>query len=120
MILLVMFRSTCSIRFLSFEYNWKDDWAKDDSTLISLIDKLKSAGLTCYWSGNAEYPTDLWRITDCWSWHYESKQWAHVSCVNTQHEDVRPLKDRMELMFEATMLKNQTFGGKPETDTGDI
>mmetsp|Transcript_55181 Transcript_55181/g.134092 ORF Transcript_55181/g.134092 Transcript_55181/m.134092 type:complete len:547 (-) Transcript_55181:161-1801(-) len=116
----ISFETLNRTRFLSFEYNWKDDWAKDDSTLISLIDKLKSAGLTCYWSGNEEYPTDLWRITDCWSWHYESKQWAHVSCVNTQHDDVRPLKDRMELMFEATMLKNQTFGGKPETDTGDI
>jgi hypothetical protein len=99
-----------NVRYLAFEYSWKGTWAPADVKMSDLIERLKAqAGLVCYWSGDDSHG-GLWRITDCWLKHYDTKQWAHIACVNARHGDVAQLKNRMETTFLETLGKEQKFG----------
>lgn len=99
-----------NVRYLAFEYNWKGTWAASDVKLSVLLQHLKTkAGLVCYWSGS-DSNQGLWRITDCWLDYYNTKHWARIVCVNTRHDDVSELKNRMEANFLGTLKRDQTFG----------
>jgi hypothetical protein len=91
------------IRYLTFEYNWKDDWGSDFAGLSPIIKKLKDNGLVCYFAGDSTYNFKLWRITDCWLSHYSNKNWSRIACVNVLHNDVKGLATQMEQKFMSSI-----------------
>jgi hypothetical protein len=86
-------------KYLEFEYNWKGPWAAHQ--LSHVIDRLQTEhGLWCYWAGAHG---NLWRITDCWLAHFDTKFWSNVACVNTRLPEAAPLAQRMEERFAHTL-----------------
>jgi len=96
------------VKYLEFEYNWKEGWA--DITLSSVIEDLKLNGFACYWAG---VEGNLWRITDCWHDHYDLKYWSNVACVNTREQSTKTLVQIMERMFNQTL----EYGKEIQYDT---
>jgi hypothetical protein len=48
-------------------------------------------------------------MTDCWQAHYDRHHWSFIACVSSKHADAKPILDKMEEQFAATLLKNQKF-----------
>jgi hypothetical protein len=96
------------VRYLEFEYHWTGSWGLGQplEDLIKL--RLAKKGMVCYWSGS---DGNLWRITDCWLDHYTYHSWSRITCVNSKFPEVKPIQDKMEQLFAATIQKNQKFGG---------
>ncbi|KAL3902998.1 MAG: hypothetical protein SGILL_010615, partial [Bacillariaceae sp.] len=67
---------------------------------------MASNDLVCYFEGR---DLNIWRITDCFLPHYNQKQWSNVACVSANHDDAKPLLEKMESMFDATLKKEQSF-----------
>ena len=93
-----------NVRYLEFSRSYKETEPVSLSQLIQKV--MVSNNLVCYWKGS---DLNLWRITDCFHGYYNQKQWSNVACVSAQHVDAKPLLERMESMFEATLKKEQTF-----------
>ena len=92
-----------NIRYLTFGYNWQNDWADGSTSLLPVIKRLRENGLVCYWSGSSETQYKFWRITDCWLDQYYNKQWSHIACVNVLHDDMKGLATQMEKKFLETI-----------------
>jgi len=90
-------------RYLEFEYHRVGKWAKEHK-LSDAINTMKRAGFVCYWAGNTNR---IWRITDCWLPHFESKAWSNVACANVHLG--KSIADRMEELFLETLAKGETI-----------
>ena len=97
------------VRYLHFDDNKSGSWYPRGQKLSNLIEHLQKEGLVCYWSGKKESDYALWRITNCFLPHYDSKHWAHIACVNVMHDDVKELATRMENKFMETLKKDHVF-----------
>jgi hypothetical protein len=96
------------VRYLEFEYHYTGSW--DMGALGDVIKRrLADKNFVCYWKGVDQ---NLWRITDCWQTHYAQKWWSNIACVSATHKDAKPLLAKMEEVFEATLKKEQKYGGK--------
>ena len=92
-----------NIRYLSFDYNWQNDWGDGSTSLLPVIKRLRENGLVCYWSGSSETQYKFWRITDCWLDQYYNKQWSRIACVNVLHDDTKGLATQIEKKFLETI-----------------
>jgi hypothetical protein len=98
-------------KYLEFEYNWKGPWATYQ--LSQIIDRLQTEHrLWCYWAGAHG---NLWRITDCWLSHYDTKFWSNVACVNARLPEAAPLAQRMEERFAHTLAAADAIRYDAET-----
>jgi FkbM family methyltransferase len=100
-------------KYLEFEYNWKGQWKQH--ALSTVIRRLQEAGFACYWSGAYGH---VWRITDCWLDHYDSKFWSNVACVNRKAPNT-DLSQRMEQLFRQTLAAGHKihYGDKETANT---
>lgn len=88
------------ILFLLLLGDWRQDLQLDLFTKV-----LPGKGFVCYWAGEE----NLWRITDCMQQHYDTLAWSNVACANTRIAETKPLRDKMENLFAATLTKDITF-----------
>jgi hypothetical protein len=95
------------VRYLEFGYHYLGNWANQN--LKSLVESqlAQKYGFVCYWHGS---DSNLWRITDCWQAHYEYHSWSYIACVSSKHADAKPILDKMEEQFAATLKKDLIFG----------
>mmetsp|Transcript_23796 Transcript_23796/g.52027 ORF Transcript_23796/g.52027 Transcript_23796/m.52027 type:complete len:293 (+) Transcript_23796:96-974(+) len=131
------------VEYLEFEYNWMGSWAHqhlhdvitmldgkdhrpifhDDQDSNSNINSNNGDGdktannygdlsFTCYWAGKQK----LWRITDCWLHAYDLHTWGNVACVNRKLAPM--LADKMEAVFQNTLLLDETNDGFDTLDPG--
>jgi hypothetical protein len=63
-------------------------------------------GFVCYWHGS---DGNLWRMTDCWQEHYDRPSWSQIACVSSKHADAKPILEKMEEQFAATLKKDLKF-----------
>jgi hypothetical protein len=95
------------VRYLEFGYHWVGNWA--NANLKSLVESqlAQKYGFVCYWHGS---DGNLWRITDCWQAHYDFHSWSYIACVSSKHADAKPILNKMEEQFAATLKKDLVFG----------
>jgi hypothetical protein len=94
------------VRYLEFGFHWMGNWANENLKELVQSRLAQKKGFVCYWHGS---DGNLWRMTDCWQEHYDRPSWSQIACVSSKHADAKPILEKMEEQFAATLKKDLKF-----------
>jgi hypothetical protein len=90
------------VRYLEFGYHWMGNWKDENLEKLVQSRLAEKKGFVCYWHGS---DGNLWRMTGCWQEIYDRHHYSFIACVSSKHADAKPILDKMEEQFWATLLK---------------